>query len=193
MEEIAAQAGLGKASLYYYHSTKEELFQAVVDRKFAEFQRRVERLLVSGTSVHSRIRSYVGERFEFFSNLLNLYIIDFQAIPKNRPVLRNLFRVYADRELGWLTQLFGEGKQLKAFALQSPEGTAEVFLHIQQGLRLRYMRANEASFERSDPSEVLREQLAATDIFLRGIQRSGADDSCPGGHIGKREHTKAKR
>lgn len=193
MEEIAGQAGLGKASLYYYHATKEELFQAVVGRKYAEFERRIERLLAADGSVPSRIRSYVEERFRFFSTLLNLYIIDFQAVPKNRPILQNLFRTYAQRELDWLTQLFGEGKHQKAFAIQSAEKTAEVFLHIQQGLRLRYLRANESSFTRSDPGEVLREQLAVTDIFLRGIDRAGAEGGCAGSVNGKRENSKTRR
>jgi TetR/AcrR family transcriptional regulator len=172
MEEIAEQAGLGKASLYYYHSTKEELFHAVLHKKFAEFEVPVQRLLESDAPVPERIRQYVKERHIFFDRLLSLNITDFKAIPKNRPVIKNFFEERAALETQWLTQLFDEGRRSGVFAMHSSERTALAFLHIMQGLRLRYLRSQESAPSRSDTRDVHQEMEYITAVFLRGIQRT---------------------
>jgi TetR/AcrR family transcriptional regulator len=172
MEEIAEQAGLGKASLYYYFSTKEELFHAVLAKKFTEFELPIQQLLKSTDPVQDRIRRYVEERHVFFNRLLSLYISDFKAIPKNRPLLKKFFAERAALELQWLTQLFDNGKHSGMFALHSSEKTALAFLHIMQGIRLRYLRSQESTPGRGDTKEVHEEMQHITNIFLRGIQRT---------------------
>ena len=42
MEEIAAEAGMGKASLYYYFTDKDSLFQAVVKEEMQNFEEFIE-------------------------------------------------------------------------------------------------------------------------------------------------------
>ena len=172
MEEIAEQAGLGKASLYYYHSTKEELFHAVLAKKFAEFAAPVQDLLVSNAPVQERLRKYVEERHLFFNRLLSLYITDFKAIPRNRPLLKSFFTECAAHELTWLTKLFDEGRHSGEFAVHSAEKTALAFLHIMQGLRLRYLSSQEAAPSRSDTKDMHQEMEYISGIFLRGIQRN---------------------
>ncbi len=180
MEEIAEQAGLGKASLYYYHSTKEELFQAVLAKKFDEFEAPVLLILESQAPLDEKIRRYVEERHLFFNRLLGLYISDFKAIPKNRPLLKSFFAERGARELGWLIRLFDEGKHSGAFAIHSPEKTALAFLHIMQGLRLRYLRSQETTPGPNDTREVYQEMEYITRVFLNGIRRSddGAGQPC---------------
>lgn len=180
MEEIAEQAGLGKASLYYYHSTKDELFQAVLAKKFDEFEAPVLLMLESQAPLDEKIRRYVEERHLFFNRLLGLFISDFKAIPKNRPLLKSFFAERGARELGWLIRLFDEGKRSGAFAIHSPEKTALAFLHMMQGLRLRYLRSQETTPGPSDTREVYQEMEYITGVFLNGIRRSddGAGQPC---------------
>ncbi len=170
MEDIAAEAGFRKASLYYYFPTKEELFQAVLDRKYEEFRRQVELLLSNGASARERVQAYVEARYEFFSHLLHLNTLDYRTTTRNKPAFRAIFRKYADQELKWLTGIFESGLAHGEFALESPRRSAEVFLHVMQGLRARFMRdhedipASSAAF-----AQFRKEALFVTEIFLNGI------------------------
>lgn len=171
MSEIAAKAGLKKASLYYYFPTKEDLFRAVIEMKRADFQAGVESILVMGASARDRIARYTLARFEYFRALQELSIADFSLATRNRPVLNEMFQRHARQESGWLARLFTEGKKRGEFEIQSSARVAETFLHIQQGLRLRYMR--EAENPHGEPPSVeqlRRELLSVADIFLNGIR-----------------------
>ena len=47
MDEIAADVEMGKASLYYYFPTKENLFQEVIVQEQDEFAEEIEKILVN--------------------------------------------------------------------------------------------------------------------------------------------------
>jgi TetR/AcrR family transcriptional regulator len=170
MDEIAAEAGLKKASLYYYFPTKDELYHAVLDRQHADFQAHVEQLLSSSASLGERIPAYVDARYEFFNRLLRLNTLDYRSTVRNRPALRAIFRRYSALELKWLSVLFEEGRKHGEFAVESAPRAAEAFLHVMQGLRARFMReledgpASPAAF-----SQFRRELLYITGVFLAGV------------------------
>jgi len=171
MSEIAAKAGLKKPSLYYYFPTKEDLFRAVIESKRADFRAGVENILTANTSARERIARYTLVRFEYFRALQALSIADFSVATRNRPVLNEMFQRHAQEESGWLARLFADGKKRGEFEIQSSARVAETFLHIQQGLRLRYMRdAENPRGETPSVDQFKRELLAVAEIFLNGIQ-----------------------
>ncbi len=45
MEEIALDVDMGKASLYYYFPTKEDLFRSVISQEINELQKNIEQIL----------------------------------------------------------------------------------------------------------------------------------------------------
>jgi TetR/AcrR family transcriptional regulator len=177
MEEIAGRAGLGKATLYYYYSTKEELFQAVVYAQYRQFEERMTATLESNRPVEERILGYVDERFEFFAWLLKLQITDFNSIPKNRPLNRQMFGKFSAQELGWLVKLFRDGKEAGRFGIDSEEAIAEAFLHVMSGLRARFLRTVELPLEQSQKKALRKELLFVAEIFLRGISAKAASPS----------------
>jgi TetR/AcrR family transcriptional regulator len=173
MEEIADDAGLKKASLYYYFPTKEELFQAVIDRKHQEFRHSVERILIKSGTVRRRIQAYVEARYTYFDRLLHLNIVDFRRASRNMPAVKRVFQRHASQELEWLTGLFEEGKRNGEFNLRGVERVAKAFFHILQGLRIRFVKASEDARASSAASGQLRKELMlVTQIFLDGIHSS---------------------
>jgi TetR/AcrR family transcriptional regulator len=171
MEEIAAAAGLAKPSLYYYFDTKDELFRAVVDRKFNLFAARVADLLKTRHSARQKLRQYVRDRYLLTHGLWNINFSDFKSDVRNRPIVKEMFRRYSAEELKWLTSVFAEGKKSGEFVLAAPGRVALTFLHIMQGLRQRFMRAAEPETSPKDHSgELLGELLFAADLILDGLQ-----------------------
>jgi TetR/AcrR family transcriptional regulator len=66
-ETIAAGAGVNKAMLYYYFRSKEELYQAVLEDHFREFNRQAMALLSAPGPAGAILLRYVSLHFDFIS------------------------------------------------------------------------------------------------------------------------------
>jgi TetR/AcrR family transcriptional regulator len=66
-EAIAAAAGVNKAMLYYYFKSKEQLYEAVVEDHFAEFNRQALELLRGAGSARAVLMRYVELQFDFIA------------------------------------------------------------------------------------------------------------------------------
>jgi AcrR family transcriptional regulator len=191
MEEIAAEAGLRKASLYYYFPAKDDLFLAVMEAKRSEFRERVEGLLARDESAVVRIFSYIDARCDYFDGLQNVNIADYKQVSRNAPAIREMFQRQAREEMQWLSTLLEDGSKKGEFDLPAVVAVAEAFLHIQQGLRLRFMRAYEgASAGPSDLSRLRHELMLVTKIFLDGIKRR-SEPTSP--RVRTRKHTRSHK
>ena len=62
MDEIAEDCGLGKASLYYYFPTKEDLFRGVIEREHREFLHRMEDVAGKPGLAAGKLRDFAIQR-----------------------------------------------------------------------------------------------------------------------------------
>ena len=90
MDEIAGDVELGKASLYYYFPTKEELFKAVISQEQAEFIKSIELLLQKPSSASMKLIEYVEHRLAFSRKLANLGTLSIHSILDIKSVFRKL-------------------------------------------------------------------------------------------------------
>ena len=80
MEDISSEVEMGKASLYYYFPTKENLFQAAIKHEQDEFIKKADSLFTKHTSAEEKLKIYVEERLKFFHELVNLGTLSFNAV-----------------------------------------------------------------------------------------------------------------
>jgi TetR/AcrR family transcriptional regulator len=175
MDEIASDVGMGKASLYYYFPTKEDLYKGVIQREQKEFLRRLRRILVLDISAGDKLRRYVEQRLTYFAELVNLQLLSVHSWLSTRPLFRDLFESFAAQELKYLTEIVRAGKKSREFDVRSPDATAALILHVLQGLRLR--AARDAQFyERQHelPNEVEREMRQWIELLIRGLNKTSS-------------------
>src|SRR5438477_1359974 len=67
-DEIARQAGVNKALLYYYFKDKETLYGAVLDEAFSGLKNTVFRVLDSNLPPREKMMAYVGAYFDFIAS-----------------------------------------------------------------------------------------------------------------------------
>ena len=79
MDEIAGDVEMGKASLYYYFPTKENLFQEVLMQEQNEFVSEIELVLQNETSAEDKLLQYVDLRLKYFQKLFNLGALSFYS------------------------------------------------------------------------------------------------------------------
>ncbi len=172
MDEIAGDVEMGKASLYYYFPTKESLFRAVISEEWEELQNNIELILEEPNAASQKLQKYVEQRMIFFKKLLNLGTLSIHSYIDPKSIFKKLFLDFADVELGLIRKIIEEGKQSNEFDKDLSDDTAQIFLHILQGLRCNLLRWSKGQSVDDEARENLQKEMkAATDIFIHGIKK----------------------
>jgi TetR/AcrR family transcriptional repressor of mexJK operon len=170
MEEIANEAGLGKASLYYYFPDKDALFYAVLSEEYNLLEAGMKEILSRDVAASVKLKQYVEVRFQYFSRLLNLNVMEQKNSGKLKPVLTKMYAEFRQQELSLLVRVFREGKDSGQFRIASAGKTAEAFLHTMSGLRVQFLHHSTATVINSEEFAKLKKEInLVVDIFIRGI------------------------
>lgn len=171
MDEIAADVEMGKASLYYYFPTKENLFQEVILQEQNEFADDIEKILINETCAEDKLLHYVDLRLKYFQKLFNLGALSFYSFIEKKSHFKQYYNNFEERELQLLTKIFEEGKTKNEFKKEIDERIIRVLLHILQGLRLRSLKSMSGQqLDNKSYKELKEEMLLTIDIILKGIK-----------------------
>jgi TetR/AcrR family transcriptional regulator len=172
MDEIAADVGMGKASLYYYFPTKEDLFKSVIAEEQEQFIEKLQRILQDKISAADRIQQYVQERLNHFKTFVNLAKLSFQAIQELKPVFADLHKNFSEREHQLLSAIIHDGIKKGELKAGQPEKTATLILHVLHGLRFRtYPYIKDMQFDDSLHEQLRDEMLQVLGMLLDGIRK----------------------
>ena len=170
MDEIASDVGLGKASLYYYFPTKDDVLRGVLEREQKLFVDAIAGILEGDVSASEKLRRFARRRLELFSELFNLAAFKNDQWTLLHPKLRPLFQAVEEEERGFLVRILREGSRTGAWKAGRPERTADLLLHVFHGMRLRVVKRSETA---SDPAEMFAELVhevdALLDLLLAGL------------------------
>ncbi len=172
MDEIAADVEMGKASLYYYFQTKEDLFRSVISQELNELQKNIESILKGSNSASNKLKSYVEQRMKFFQKLLNLGTLSVHSYFDTKSLFKKTFLDFAEVELNLIQKIIDEGKKSKEFDPELTDDAAVIFLHILQGLRCNVIRwAKHQEIDEKAREKLQQEMGVAADIFIEGIKK----------------------
>ena len=73
LDDIANAVRKGKSSLYYYFSSKEDIFQAVIMKEVDILKRELEKVVLRNTDPVEKLRDYILTKLMTFRSLANLY------------------------------------------------------------------------------------------------------------------------
>jgi TetR/AcrR family transcriptional regulator len=176
MDEIAEDIGMGKASLYYYFPTKDDIFRRIIEREQGVFVGRLQEMLAKKMSASAKLRAYFRLRVNYSNQLFSLSWHNRQLWPSMKPMFKDLFESLALEEERLLTQLLRDGKHAKEFNLPSCEKLAQLIIHILQGLRTRLFHTDHAAQTSESVHQVLeRETASFVELLLYGISNRPHD------------------
>lgn len=171
MEEIASVVEMGKASLYYYFPTKEDLFKSVIKKEQSVFVDEIENLLRQNISVYQKLKAYVIKRLEYFQQLVNLGTLNFQSAIQIRSMFKELLKEFEAQEIILIRKIFEEGKRIGELDKKLNEKTICLFLHLLQGLRLQTIKSINGPRLENEHFDLLRKDMMLfVDIFFKGIK-----------------------
>ncbi|MBN2261624.1 MAG: TetR/AcrR family transcriptional regulator [Prolixibacteraceae bacterium] len=73
LDDIANAVRKGKSSLYYYFSSKEDLFQAVILKEVEVLKQALEKVVFRSLDPEEKLREYILTKLTIFRELSNLY------------------------------------------------------------------------------------------------------------------------
>jgi AcrR family transcriptional regulator len=128
MEDVAADAEVGKGTLYRYFHDKEELYVALLARCSEEFLKRMEEVVAGHGSTRERLEAVVEgiiDHFDGQPNLLNL-ILRAEVMAEGGGEFP--WQEARDRTPRLMVNLFREAQARQEFSVRDPELMALVLL-----------------------------------------------------------------
>jgi TetR/AcrR family fatty acid metabolism transcriptional regulator len=121
MEDIAAEAEVGKGTLYRYFIDKEELYLALLRRASASFVRRLEQEMQRGETARERLEATVAAILSFFDEQPHLLDLIQRAEVMQRPGKEFPWQRTRDDLVRLMGSLFAYAKQRGEFTVRDAD------------------------------------------------------------------------
>jgi len=163
MDEIAHEAGFGKATLYYYFASKEEVFCAIMEKGWKPLWEEIEDIIhLEDSSAHDVFLDALSMIVKIILKDKNLYRFLFTA-PKaitNMPENLQTWRTYQNRLYGSLRGLLEEGMAKSEF----PQTDAELLFRAIGGLfhGVLFLGSEDQEISRDDIQDLLNQFLTSS-------------------------------
>ncbi len=136
MEEIALASKMGKSSLYYYFTSKEELFEAVVTREAEYLKKEIIKSTKNIQDPYKKLKKYILVRMNSFKHSINLY----NAVKSNYLVhlsfIEKARTKYDNEELLMVESILKEGVKNKQFKVVNTELASIAIVTAMKGLEI---------------------------------------------------------
>ena len=141
MDDIVAESGLSKGTLYWHFKNKQALFLAMVEASFEGMAQTFEQTVSGGGSASERLRNVVALTTEMVVNekqLADLFM-DFWAESRRDEALNQYFRDLYRPYIEMLVELIEQGVESGEFRQVATETVAPVIAAIFDGLLVQAM------------------------------------------------------
>ena len=166
IDELAAEAGIGKGTVYLHFSSKEEVVLSHVDRIVERLCVRLERLAGQDKAAGERIKAILVERVIFRLLSVQHYTESLNDVCSSiRAGLIERRARHFEKEARIVTRVLTEGRRAGELNVPRVPETARALLEATNAL-LPYSLSPQ---ELGDPPDVRRRASAIADLLVRGL------------------------
>jgi AcrR family transcriptional regulator len=164
MDEIAAGVNKAKGALYYYFGSKEEVYEAVVEKEAAIFKEEISNAINIQAHPRERLKAYTQTRMKLFFHLSNFYSAYQEENMGNYLFIQQLRAKYDKEEVKIIMSILKDGEQEYDLQIGDLSITAQVVLIGLKGFEYEW------SME-TDISRVEKYVATMLDILFLGLQK----------------------
>lgn len=165
LEEIAAEAGIAKGTLYLYFESKEEIFWAAMRSRLVELQVRVREVMAAEPSAQGKIRAALRARFELArtdEQFMRIYFTEFGQLCMHSGAHARQFRDLHCEAARLLAPVLAEGVRRGELRPVPPLETAMALIDLTRStVALSFLGLHESAFD--------LEQFVF-DLFWQGVR-----------------------
>ena len=167
IDELAADAGIGKGTVYLHFASKEEVVLSHVDRIVERLCVRLEALAVKDMPAGDRIRTMLVERVVFRLHSVQHYSEALNDVAAAiRPGLIQRRARHFEQEGAIFARVLADGRRSGEFHVPRAPEAARALLEATNSL-LPYSLSPQ---ELGDPTDVQRRTAAVADLLVRGLR-----------------------
>tara|TARA_B100000131_G_scaffold97846_1_gene94991 strand:- start:221 stop:799 length:579 start_codon:yes stop_codon:yes gene_type:complete len=155
MDEIAAESGFGKATLYYYFHSKDEVFIAIMEEGWKKLWEGIESKIVEDKSPKRKFIGIVKKMGEIVTADKVLYGFLFTAPNFIQDSEKHTWKTYQERLYAMLQSIIEEGIKRKEFVDLSPG----LLMKAVGGLFHQLLISNDETMKEEDFEMMLRNFL----------------------------------
>jgi AcrR family transcriptional regulator len=168
VEDIAAEAGIGKGTIYLHFASKEEVVLSHVDRIVSRLKERLREIAGSDVTAAERLRLMLLTRVLFRFESVQHYTQSLNdLLAALRPGLLARRAVYFEEEAQIFAEVLRAGRNAGEFDVDDERGTALALLEATNGL-LPYSLSTTELGARED---VEQRAAAVANLMLSGVLR----------------------
>jgi AcrR family transcriptional regulator len=136
MEEIAQASRKGKSSIYYYFSSKEEIFKAVVENEAEELKAELYKKIAETEDPIERLKVYITVRMRKLNKLTNFYTALKSDYLSHLEFIEEIRKSYDQDEVRVISGIIQEGIEKGKFSVDDPNLSAIAIVTAMKGLEV---------------------------------------------------------
>ncbi|RLE11960.1 TetR/AcrR family transcriptional regulator [Candidatus Aerophobetes bacterium] len=134
IDEIAHSAHIAKGSIYYYFSSKEDIFRAVLDKENRLWSQKVREVINGASTPQEKLRAYLVTRTKYLSKLTNFYSALREEYLEHYAFIENIRKRYFREEIEIVKAILEEGVKKRIFKVEELRLMAFVIVAALKGL-----------------------------------------------------------
>ena len=134
MDEIAKKARMGKATLYYYFKSKEDIFAEVIRKESNILKQKLNVEIAKANTPQEKIKAYVLTRMKHLKELSNYYTTLTDEYLEHYSFVEKERKDFTQHEIETLKDILNEGIDQGIFVMDDAELTARMIAIALKGL-----------------------------------------------------------
>jgi len=139
INDIALAGGRGKSTLYYYFTSKEDIFKAVIESELVDLRENIIDEVNHAKDPQSKIKAYVLTRINFLSRYKNLYAAIREQSISRFSYGESIRQKFDLMEVQLLTNILTDGVKKGHFKIKEPEFAATGFIGALRGVQFHLL------------------------------------------------------
>lgn len=149
MDEIAIASHKGKSSIYYYFSSKEDIFKAVVEKEASILKQELIHAINNADSPAQKLKAHVLIRMNSMGKLANFYSAIKDDYLSNLDFIEKIRKKYDQEEIQMMENILNEGVKDNIFEIDDTSLAAIAIVTALKGMEIPlFWGAEEKDVER---------------------------------------------
>ncbi|QHS51818.1 TetR/AcrR family transcriptional regulator [Edaphobacter sp. 12200R-103] len=148
VDDIAAEAGLAKATVYVYFESKDEIYQETVEQALAELAELTDRHVAAEQDFAGKVRAFISVRISFWKEKQALYHV-ISSLNREMPNRRRSLN-WQKKTVDYLTVMFSTAAERGEIEGRNLEASAWALMDIVRGINERRI----VNYGRSSEEEI---------------------------------------
>lgn len=136
MDDIAASINKGKSSLYYYYPSKEQVFQAVVEKEATLIRQQLADAIKNLNEPSEKLRKYIEVRMTKMGQMVNFYDAIKNELLTHLEFIDKIRKKYDEHEISAIAEILNDGIKKQQFIVQDPILGATAIVTAMKGLEI---------------------------------------------------------